>query len=453
MTTNVAIVDDRDPLIHYTGAWIGAGSPAEFSSTTTVSVTEGTTASFTFVGSSITVYGTVAAKNPPLASLSFAVDDSITGSYTPPSNMASDIHHEALWTSPTMSDEVHTLIITQTAAQIAGVIFLDYLMYNTTSTSVGSYFIDDRDPRITYTPAWKQFEGDEDFQHTSQESTSRGDSFSLKFAGKAISFYGGITAGDAGVMNASIVLDGGAPVIFVAPTNPPASSNNLIYTSGDISDAAHTLVVTSLNDQPVWTDYFLVTPGTASSTTSSSGSSSSTSTASSGSSSSVPPSKKSTHIGAIVGGAVGGVVLIALAVIAALFFFRRRNRRQQLQPADVPMANVLTPFSDSVVSGAPGSTYGYSAIAASDANFVSDPSSAPGNTTELRPTPTQYASGSSSRNTTESVPVPAPLLPRKLAQEARRLDVSSGTGTRSGARSDVTGSSRAGDEAPPQYSE
>jgi hypothetical protein len=136
-----------------------------------------------YPGSSVTVFGTVGVRNPPQASLSFVVDNSITGAYTAPS-LPSDIHHEALWTSPTLNEGSHTIVITQTTAQSAGVIFLDYIMYNTSSSTVHPYFIDDRDPRIKYSAAWRKFGSDPDFQHTSQGSTFAGDSFSLQFEGK-----------------------------------------------------------------------------------------------------------------------------------------------------------------------------------------------------------------------------------------------------------------------------
>lgn len=129
------------------------------------------------------VYGSVAAINPPKASMSFVVDNSISGSYTPSGDMSADVHHQALWASPTMSNGSHTLVITQTAAQPSGVIYLDYFLYNTSSTAVDAYFIDDRDARIAYTGGWRQFGSDTDFQHTSQGSSSKGDSFAVHFEG------------------------------------------------------------------------------------------------------------------------------------------------------------------------------------------------------------------------------------------------------------------------------
>lgn len=206
MTTNAVIVDDRDPNIHYTGTWEDGGLSIDFSGTATWSPVQGSTANFTFVGetfstvlylditadtrlsflptgSGITIFGTVAAVDSPQSSMKFELDGATSGTYTA-SALASDIHHQPLWTSPTLPEGSHTVLITQTASQGSeGVIFLDYFIYNTTSTGVGPYFIDDRDPRITYTPPWRLFGSDPDFQHTSQGSTSTGDSFSLQFEG------------------------------------------------------------------------------------------------------------------------------------------------------------------------------------------------------------------------------------------------------------------------------
>ncbi|KAJ7766036.1 hypothetical protein B0H16DRAFT_384854 [Mycena metata] len=186
-SSNMVIVDDRDPSIKYTGAWTQAGSSIEFDSTTTCSSTEGTSASFTFTGTQVTVFGTVAAKNPPDAALSFAVDKTTTGTFTPPNNMTSDVHHTTLWTSPVLASGTHTLVLTQTTAQAACVIYLDYLMYKTPSNTVGPYLVDDNDPAIKYTPAasWGTGGAEYDFLHTTHGSNAAGASFSYTFQGKA----------------------------------------------------------------------------------------------------------------------------------------------------------------------------------------------------------------------------------------------------------------------------
>ncbi|KAK7000361.1 hypothetical protein R3P38DRAFT_2561495 [Favolaschia claudopus] len=336
---NTAIIDDRDALIRYDGNWSETGGADEFNSTMTWSAVQGASASFIFVGTSVTVFGTVAASDSPQASMTFLVDGIIGGTFTPPSNTTSTIHHEALWVSPALNDGSHTLVITQTAAQTQGEIFLDYIMYDTTSSSVRSYFIDDRDPRIIYTPAWRKFGSDVDFQHTSQGSTSAGDSFRLEFEGedilavfaigKSISFYGGINNGSAGqVLNASMAIDGGTSTYFVPGPQPEAdTNNNLIFYSGELSEGNHTLVVTSENDFTVWVDYFVVTPNpTATGESSIPATTSNAITAHS-------PSKPRALVGILVGLTIGAIILIGLSMTVALVIQRRRkfSRRSKFQ--------------------------------------------------------------------------------------------------------------------------
>lgn len=117
--------------------------------------------------------------------MSFAIDGSTQGSYTPPSNLpAGGLYHEPIWTSSSLNDGAHTLVISQTAAQSSGQIYLDYLLYDTTTDVVDAYFIDDRDSRITYDSAWTPVNGRQsDFGHTSEMAASVGASFSITFEG------------------------------------------------------------------------------------------------------------------------------------------------------------------------------------------------------------------------------------------------------------------------------
>ncbi|KAJ7206339.1 hypothetical protein GGX14DRAFT_698435 [Mycena pura] len=372
MASNVAILDARDSRIRYAGAWEDAGVSEEFNGTTRWSAVQGSAASLTFVGTSITVFGTVAAIDPPQApSMEFVIDNTV-GTYTPAKNMTADVHHEALYTSPTMSNGTHTLVMTQSAAQAAGVMYLDYIMYNTTSTDVGQYFIDDRDPRIQYDPQWGMFGSDPDFQHTSQASSSAGASLTLPFEGRGISLYGGIINGS--VLNASMVVDGGPPVFFVPSIQPAAvTTNNLIFNSGDLSSGKHTLVVTAENDQAVWVDYFLVTPPTQSAVSVSA----STASPAVPSASTDPPSAshtgktEATLIATIAGAAIGSLVLTLLAVL----LWRRTKRRGRRQDSPLSAARMSTrtiiPF-ELVSSGAsalrtPFSlTHAYSALPVSE---------------------------------------------------------------------------------------
>jgi hypothetical protein len=256
--------------------------------------------------------------------------------------MTSDLHHEPFWGSPPLGDGEHTLVITQTQAMAASVIYLDYIMWNTTSVAVPAYFIDDRDPRVTYKPAWRLFGSDPDLMHTSQGSSKGGDLLSLQFEGTAISHYGGINEGSAGdVLNASFSIDGGPSVFFVpAPQASSIATNSLYYSSGNLKPGTHTLVVTAENARTVWADYWLVKPNPASFT---SPSASGSSTSSSSPSATTAPKPK--HTAAIVGSVVAGVVLLFL-LLGALFVRRRHQRKIQRQPIDgvFPLFPFACPF-------------------------------------------------------------------------------------------------------------
>jgi hypothetical protein len=118
--------------------------------------------------------------------LAFAIEGTTHAGEFSPKNSSTVVRQEPLWTSPALGSGPHTLVITQAVGLTGdGPVFLDYLMYAATaeSTGVTSYFVDDRDPRIKYTGTWRLSGSQVDFQHTSQASSSKGDSFSFTFEG------------------------------------------------------------------------------------------------------------------------------------------------------------------------------------------------------------------------------------------------------------------------------
>ncbi|KAJ7080249.1 hypothetical protein C8R44DRAFT_593535, partial [Mycena epipterygia] len=126
--------------------------------------------------------------------------------------------------------------------------------------------VDDRDPLIKYVGTWNGAGSVVEFNSTTTWSSTEGSTATFTFfsqiysTGTSILYYAGLTTSDDGFMKASIVVDGGTPILFTAPSNPPAITNNLIYNSNILPDGVHTLVVTSESTQTLWTDYFLVTP-------------------------------------------------------------------------------------------------------------------------------------------------------------------------------------------------
>ncbi|KAJ6512706.1 hypothetical protein C8R45DRAFT_813226, partial [Mycena sanguinolenta] len=132
---NSVIVDDKDPSIVYSGVWDTGGTAEEFHGTTTWSPQQGSFATFTFYGTEITIFGSIGATTAPTASMNFVVDGGTPGTYIAGS-VTSTAHHQPLWVSPSLNEGPHTLVITQGEAMpsIHGPIFLDYIIYNTTSS-------------------------------------------------------------------------------------------------------------------------------------------------------------------------------------------------------------------------------------------------------------------------------------------------------------------------------
>ncbi|KAF6744272.1 hypothetical protein DFP72DRAFT_1078820 [Ephemerocybe angulata] len=121
----VLALDDRDTTIVYSTGWGQAGSSNEFNGTTTFTTTNGATAKVTFVGTSITVYGTVPGGLLSRASSTYSIDGGAPVLFvsTPAIGVQ---YNQVFFTSPTLPAASHTLTITNTG--IAADLFLDLLM-------------------------------------------------------------------------------------------------------------------------------------------------------------------------------------------------------------------------------------------------------------------------------------------------------------------------------------
>ncbi|KAJ6449852.1 hypothetical protein C8R45DRAFT_849438 [Mycena sanguinolenta] len=163
--------------------------------------------------------------------------------------------------------------------------------------------VDDRDSLIHYAGTWSHAGVSEEFDSTTTFSLMTGCTATFPFVGTGIQIYGGVTSA---TETASIVLDGGPPTFWVPPS-AATQTNNLMYTSDAISPGNHTLVVTATSDQPVWADYWLITPNPVGFVDSSSGSISTQIS-----------HKRATLVGAVLG------VLALIALMAVVFFGWRR---------------------------------------------------------------------------------------------------------------------------------
>ncbi|KAF8124025.1 hypothetical protein K438DRAFT_1893841 [Mycena galopus ATCC 62051] len=318
------IVDDSDPLVQYSspGGWTATGDVPEFEGTSHASATPGDTATLAFEGTSISVYGTIADGE---AGLNFSIDGVVVGSYQSP-EVDHVVHNLLFWTSPPLTEASHQLVVTvdQDSSTDASnrSIFLDYFIYNTTSTAGKTVLFDDSDAILSYSPDWQvNTDSDSSLRGTEHVSTSARASVALSFQGTQISFFG--PSGQKG-LQASVVIDGSDSHSGVITQS---NTQNQLFASSVLPPGQHTINVTVLTGDPTAIDYFFVenTATTLPSPTNT--------PASDGTQKPVSSSLASSHaskalpITAIVGGAVGALVILVLILVGLLMRRRRAHIR------------------------------------------------------------------------------------------------------------------------------
>ncbi|KAF7361050.1 hypothetical protein MSAN_01135700 [Mycena sanguinolenta] len=310
------LLDDSDPLVQYlpTGGWSTSGETPEFEATAHASATLGATANLTFEGTSISVYGSIA-PNSGHSSLNFSIDGVDIDSYRRPVSNA--VHNQLFWKSPVFNETQHTLVVTvlDSDSESRGMhdpfrnpaFYLDYFIYNTTSTAGKTLLIDDTDASVTYSADGWRSDNDTDtcLESTQHVSASVGSWAAVSFNGTGISVVGSAS-------QASIVIDGSQPVL-----SQPQIENQL-FNKSDLPPGLHTINITFLAGNSLGIDYFLVT----NSQTPSTAQSQSTPQLSGTSQLSKKP-----PIARIVGGAVGGLALLILLLAVVLVVRRRRAAR------------------------------------------------------------------------------------------------------------------------------
>ncbi|KAF7374053.1 hypothetical protein MSAN_00286200 [Mycena sanguinolenta] len=317
------IVDDSDPMVQYwpLGGWSTSGQGPEFETTAHASATLGDTATLVFEGISIGVYGSIDSSSGH-SSLNFSVDGVDLGSYEAPL-LQHIVYNQLFWKSPVFNETQHTLVVTVSHTPQTPT-FLDYFIYNTTSTAGKTLLIDDTDGRVTYSPdGWESSDSSDNcLESTQHASASVGSWVALPFNGTGVSLFG--TPGQPG-FNVSIVVDRSQPVLSISQT-----SDNQLFNTNGLTSGPHTINITVLEGK-LGIDYFLVSnasssvPAAPQSATPQSGSAP-TGSALSGS------SKTPLPIAAILGGVIGGLVILVSLLAIIIWKRRRRARRNNTQP-------------------------------------------------------------------------------------------------------------------------
>ncbi|EIW77857.1 hypothetical protein CONPUDRAFT_139015 [Coniophora puteana RWD-64-598 SS2] len=148
--TSLIVVDDHDPQINYEGNWIFdepgvAGTQYEYQETDARSNRTGDTATFTFTGIWVSVYGTTGdCFNPTLPRGNFSIDGGEPFQFEAPSITNISVYYQMFY-SAILPEGSHTLQFTRVGPDTTCDLVLDFIEYipsvpqnTTTGTSTSS---------------------------------------------------------------------------------------------------------------------------------------------------------------------------------------------------------------------------------------------------------------------------------------------------------------------------
>ncbi|KAG6867677.1 hypothetical protein C0993_012485 [Termitomyces sp. T159_Od127] len=324
------VIDDTDTQIHYTGSgwFLDQGSQdhvGNFGPTykKTSHGTKGNDSfSFSFDGSSVTVYGTTSLKtldnwktfNPKWE----CFVDGISIGATKPFQFAEN--NWSLCEQGTIADGPH--VITVNVTTTGNTFWFDYLMFTPSPrNSSATLLVQNTDPAILYDHSWRKLGG------TANITTKIGSVMNFDFVGTSLTWVSFIpTELPHNESTASYSIDNGPLTRFKLAGLPPTADTSVyfqvFFVTPDLPIGHHTIMVTyegsNVPSTPLTLDYLLVAdaPLPVAANANSSGTSS------------VPTPSTTPHpgapIGPIIGGVVGGLAIIAILLFA--FWWRRQPR-------------------------------------------------------------------------------------------------------------------------------
>ncbi|KAF7361025.1 hypothetical protein MSAN_01132800 [Mycena sanguinolenta] len=289
---------------------------------------QGDTATLTFEGTSIAVFGTVG--NEGQGRLNFSVDDGTPGFFGISATSRSEVtHNTRFWISPLLEETEHTLTVTVDSNSNVS-LFLDYFVYTTTSTAGKALLVDDSDGFVTYSAGWQaRNDSDTSLERTEHVSEVVGSWAALSFQGTGISLFGSSVGQGT---TASVIIDESQPVVI------SQSQTNQLFNSSSLSSGTHTMNITIIGANALGIDYFLIQPDAENPVTV---------PAASPSAGGTTRLSKKPPTAAIAGGVVGGLVLFVLGLAIIFMLLRRRRRRM------TPLLEQYIIGSNSTVPGAP----------------------------------------------------------------------------------------------------
>ncbi|CCM03342.1 uncharacterized protein FIBRA_05471 [Fibroporia radiculosa] len=323
--SSAVILDDTSPLISYSSGWVLAGSSAEYNQTRHGASTAGQTATFTFNGTSIAVYGSLGSIDVyGQPQTQYSIDGEVSAVYDAPIiTPGTYTDHTLFYCSPPLTAGVHTLGIENLNGTAPSEFWLDY---------------------IIYVPSDLQAVLATSTSQTSAAPTTSSSSNSVATTTTPTSTPPVLTPPTS------------TPPTSTPPTSTPPTSNSPTSTASTSTTLASSSSTSPTSTVPTRAATTLTNPPLPTAPATITTSVSSTSSGTAGKVASAALSSKSTNVGAIAGSVVGGVVGLAL-IFAALFFFYRRKRNTGVYFGDGILAasSDARPFAswpnDSVITG------------------------------------------------------------------------------------------------------
>ncbi|KAJ7657878.1 hypothetical protein DFH06DRAFT_456155 [Mycena polygramma] len=332
MTSTNFTIDNINPLIQYSppAAWTEGSKTSDplassYSNggTFTLCTTQGSSATFTFNGTQVYVFGAKRSNHGPYSITLDGVATLFDGN-------SADPIFGPLFVSDVLAQKQHTVTLTNELTDTnSPFLDLDFITWTTNVAGGGqSKTVEDTADAFTYSPStsWSTdlssalltgFSG-----NNGHVTLTAGASTSISFSGGFITVFGPVGPT---ISRYTVQLDGADGGTFNA-TKEAYTPQVALYTASGLGAGAHTLELISqpaVAGQLLAVDYIQVSP----SSTATSGNSSSSASASP--SAAAAKKSSSSSSGAAIGGAIAGVAVLGILAFLIFFMCRRKRRREQ----------------------------------------------------------------------------------------------------------------------------
>ncbi|KAJ7875322.1 hypothetical protein B0H14DRAFT_3130764 [Mycena olivaceomarginata] len=386
MTSKNFTIDNVNPLIQYApaGAWTeGSKTTDSLASsysnggTFTLCTTQGSSATFTFNGTQVYVFGAKRGNHGP-----YSV--TLDGTQTLFDGFSATAIFGTLFVSDVLKQGKHTVTVTnQLTDTTKPFLDLDFITWTSTVTDNGeSKTLEDTTDAFAYSPATSWTTDLSGSQLTGFSSNNghltltTGASVAVSFSGDFITVFGPVGPS---IARYSVQVDGADAGTFNG-TKEAYTAQVALYQATGLGAGHHTLELTSqpaVGGQLLAVDFVQVSPASTTAVGSGSGSSTGSSPTKTGS---AVKNTSSSSIGPAVGGAIGGVIVLAVLILLIFFIYRRKRRREQDPNYMLPLEDKYappapTPYTMGSTTSVPYQTTPYAMGSTTTPSHYSGPSS------------------------------------------------------------------------------